>query len=61
MRSHGHPWMMPERMIRRQRFRPEYVECSVGDVTRIEERNQVDVDDELAARNVDDVRARGQL
>ena len=49
--------MMPERMVDGQRLRSEHVECRAREVARIEERDQVRVDDEVAARDVDDVGA----
>src|SRR5471030_807987 len=50
----------PERMIVRQRFGVEYIECRGGDLTGLHGVEQIVVDQMPAAREVDEIRARRQ-
>ena len=52
--------MMPERMPAGQRLLAEDVERRAGEMAVVERGDEVGVDDEVAARDVDEVRALGQ-
>src|SRR5215831_7938925 len=49
--------MMPERVLRRQRLIPEHVERRTREMSGVEEREQVVVHHQRAARDVDEVRS----
>jgi hypothetical protein len=61
VRRDGHPRVAPERVIGGQRFGAEHVEHGAGEVTGIEELQQVVVDDRAGAADVDQVRACRKL
>ena len=52
--------MMPETMLRRQRLVAENIERRARKLIVVEQREQIVVDDERAARNIDEVRAPRQ-
>src|SRR5471032_2859782 len=58
MRRNREAWRAPERMIVRQRFGVEYIECCGGDLAGLHGVKQIVVYKMTAARQVDEICAR---
>src|SRR5688572_13301073 len=54
VRHDGHPWMQPERALRRQWLRPKGIKRCVGKLAGVEGLDQLGVDDVLAATDIHD-------
>src|SRR6185312_5141585 len=57
MRGHDDAWVMPERVVRRQRFLVEHIERRAGKLAGFERIQQIGLDELASAPDIDDRRA----